>query len=88
MRLHLSRDPERIAQLGKNLFGTTTAEETITSLEAFFQSIQSPVRLSECGIDVKDKGEEIFSTFRSNKVGGNHHKLNDADYRELIRLMA
>jgi hypothetical protein len=87
MRLHLNRDPERIAQLGQNLFGTSTAEETINSFEAFFRSIGSPVRLSECGIDVKEKGEEIISTLSSNKAGGNHHKLDEADYRGLVRLM-
>jgi hypothetical protein len=88
LRLHLPKIHERIAELGKNLFGTKTAEESIEQLEAFFRSVHSPVRLHESGIDAREKGEEIFNTFKSNKVGGNHHKLNDEDYRELIRLMA
>jgi alcohol dehydrogenase YqhD (iron-dependent ADH family) len=88
LRLHLDRTPDRIAWLGRNLFETSTAEECINELESFFKRIHSPVRLSECGIDVSEKGEEIFQTLHARKAGGNHHKLNDADYRELIRLMS
>lgn len=88
LKLHLSRDYERIAWLGKNLFGTATGEETIVAFEAFFTSINSPVRLSEYGIDAAAKGEEIFNTLKSNRVGGNHHKLDEADYRVLIGLMS
>ncbi|NTV84772.1 MAG: iron-containing alcohol dehydrogenase, partial [Bacteroidales bacterium] len=88
LRLHLDRTPDRIAWLGQNLFATDSAEECIAELESFFKRIHSPVRLSECGIDISEKGEEVFRTLHSGKAGGNHHKLNDADYRELIRLMA
>jgi len=88
LRLHLDRDPERIAELGRNLFGTATPEQAILELESFFKEIGSPVRLAECGINAQEKGEEIFKVLKSNGVGGNYHKLNDADYRTLIRLMA
>ena len=88
LKLHLDRIPDRIAALGKNLFGTKTAEATINEMESFFRSIGSPVRLSEIRINTAERGEEIFQTLRFNKSGGNHHKLDDEDYRELIRLMA
>jgi hypothetical protein len=88
LKLHLNRIPERIAELGKNLFGTVTAEETINAFESFFITIKSPVRLTESRINAAEKGEEIFQTLKMNRAGGNHHKLNDADYRELIRIMA
>ncbi len=88
MRLHLDKIPGRIAELGQNLFGTQTAEETISRMEDFFRSIGSPVRLKESGIDAGEKGGEIFDTLKSNRAGGNHHKLTDEDYRALIRLMA
>ena len=88
MRLHLERTPDRISQLGKNLFGTDSAEAAINEMESFFKSIGSPVSLSELKIDAEDKGEEIFKTLQSNKAEGNHHKLTDKDYRTLIRLMA
>lgn len=88
MRLHLDKIPGRIAELGQNLFGTQTAEESISRMEDFFRSIGSPVRLKESGIDAGEKGGEIFDTLKSNRAGGNHHKLTDEDYRALIRLMA
>ena len=88
MKFHLKKIPDRIAELGKNLFGTRTADETIDGFEGFFTSIQSPVRLKESGIDVSEKGEEIFRTLVANRAGGNHFKFTEAGYRELIRLMA
>jgi alcohol dehydrogenase YqhD (iron-dependent ADH family) len=88
LRLHKDRIPDRITELGKNLFGTNTPEAAINELESFFRSIGSPVKLSEYGIHAAEKGEEIFQTLKKNKAGGNHHKLSDEDYRELIRLMA
>lgn len=88
MKFHLNKIPDRLAELGKNLFGTQTAEETIAGFETFFQSIRSPIRLKEFGIDATEKGEEIYRTLVDNKAGGNHHKFNDSDYKELIRLMA
>ena len=45
LRLQKERIPERIAKLGKNVFGVDTADETISSLKSFFSSIESPVSL-------------------------------------------
>lgn len=87
LRLHLNKIPARIAELGKNLFRSGTAEEAITGFEAFFKSIGSPVRLGDAGINATERGEEIFRTLVSNNAGGNYHKLNANDYRELICLM-
>jgi alcohol dehydrogenase YqhD (iron-dependent ADH family) len=88
LRLHLDRIPDRITDLGKNLFGTVSAEAAILELESFFKLIGSPVSLAEIHINADQKGEEIFQTLKLNRVGGNHHKLTDQDYRELIRFMA
>jgi alcohol dehydrogenase YqhD (iron-dependent ADH family) len=87
LKLHTSRIPRRIETLGLNLFGVSAAGQAIHAMESFFTSIGSPVRLAEIGIDTAKHGEEIFATMASNKAGGNHHKLNEADYRGLIRLM-
>jgi alcohol dehydrogenase YqhD (iron-dependent ADH family) len=88
LKLHIDRTPGRISELGKNLFGTETAGQAIFEMEFFFRSIGSPVRLGDCGISSGEKGEEIFQTLRFNSAGGNHHKLNDEDYWNLIRLMS
>jgi alcohol dehydrogenase YqhD (iron-dependent ADH family) len=88
LRLHLDRIPDRITELGNNLFGTVSAEAAILELESFFKLIGSPVSLAEIHINADQKGEEIFQTLKLNRVEGNLHKLTDQDYRELIRFMA
>jgi len=88
MKLHLNRCPERIEKLGYHLFDSHSAEETIAEFENFFRKIQSPITLKSMGIDAAVQGEEIYNTMKANRVGGNHHKLNDDDYGKLIHLMA
>ena len=54
-RRHLEKDgPARLAQFGKAVFGTATAEETIKAFEAFFKKAGAPVRLAEAGIPAED----------------------------------
>jgi len=86
MKLNKDRAGDRITQLGKNLFGVSSADETISALETYFTSINSPVRLSETSYGAYDK-EEIIKTMASNKVSGAHHSLSEEDHRELISLM-
>jgi len=88
MKLLKEQAGDRIIELGINLFDTDTVEETIFELEQFFVSIECPTRLSDVGIDAKEKGEEIVRTMLLNKASGNHHKLGERDYRRLIELMA
>ncbi len=86
MKLNKDRAGDRILQLGEHLFGVSSADETISALEAYFTSINSPVRLSETSYGAYDK-EEIIKTMASNHVSGAHHRLSEEDYRELISLM-
>jgi alcohol dehydrogenase YqhD (iron-dependent ADH family) len=88
MRLHKDRAGDRIVELGKNLFNTSSVDETIAELEKLFVSLSSPVRLSDIGIDALEKGEEIINTMISNNVSGNHYKLEEEHYRELVKQMA
>ncbi|MCK4360258.1 MAG: iron-containing alcohol dehydrogenase, partial [Bacteroidales bacterium] len=78
--------PDRIAELGKNIFNVNTPDETITAFEAFFKSIECPLNLSEIGIG-KDNKQEIYDVMISNKVTGMNHKLNPEDYEKIIDLM-
>lgn len=88
MRLLKEKAGARIIELGMNLFDVDTVEETILEMENFFISVECPVRLSDVGIDAGAKGEEIVQTMVANKCGGNHHKLGEAEYRQLIKLLA
>lgn len=88
MRLLRDRAGDRISELGKHLFSVNSVDETISELENLFTSLASPIRLSQIGLSDEKTLQEIVNTMTTNRVGGNHHKLNEEDYRELVRLMA
>ncbi|MBE9492505.1 MAG: iron-containing alcohol dehydrogenase [Bacteroidetes bacterium] len=85
LKLQRNRIPERIAELGQNLFNVTRVDETIAETEAFFTVIGCPSRLSDIGISPNQK-QTIFRTMVDNEVNGNNHKLSHDDYRMLIDL--
>ncbi len=83
MMLMKDRIPERIAQLGKDLFDVDNAKKTIDKFEEFFKKIECPVRLEEAGIS-KMKRQQILDTMNYNKVSGMNHKLSGNDIEELL----
>jgi len=78
--------PERIANLGKDLFDVNTAEGTIMKLEDFFRKIECPVRLGDAGI-VHEKKQQILDTLILNKVSGGNHKLSTDDLSDILQMM-
>lgn len=82
------REPagDRIAFLGKNIFGTNGVEETIEAFETFFRAIGTPVRLSDVNIN-SDKHEAIIAQWIRNKAEGSSFKPTHDDYRQLIKYM-
>jgi len=86
LKLQKAKISERIVKLGKGVFDVSTADETIAALTDFFIAIQSPVSLSEIGLDASNK-PEIIEQFRKNGVSGTHHKLTNEDYIKLVDLM-
>jgi len=86
LKLQKDKISERIVKLGKGVFDVNTADETIEALTAFFIAIQSPVSLTEIGLDASNR-PEIIEQFRKNGVSGMHHKLTNEDYIKLVNLM-
>jgi len=86
LKLHKNRIPERIKQLGSDLFDVDSTEKTISEFENFFKSINSPLRLSDIISDFNKN--EIIDQFRANKVTGSNYKLTDADYQALFEFMS
>ena len=82
MRRLKDRAGDRIRQLGNELFGVNSVEETIESFKDYFSSLGSPVTCQEAGID-ESKKEEILKLMNKNRVEGINYKLSDKD-RELI----
>jgi alcohol dehydrogenase YqhD (iron-dependent ADH family) len=86
LKLNSARLKERIEELGQNVFQTNSVDDTIFELENFFASVESPIRLSDIGIENREG--EIFDLMVRNNVTGNHIRLEENDYRKLIELMA
>jgi len=78
--------PERIAQLGKHLFGTKTANEAITGIEKLFKNIACPIRLQEMDI-TNERKDEILAQLHKNKASGYVHKLDDAQRETIVENM-
>jgi len=86
LRLMNDRIPQRILEFGKVIFNTSTAENTISALDNFFSSIETPVRMNEIGIG-EDKKPEIVDMMVKNKVNGAHYKLSKEDIEKVVELM-
>lgn len=86
LKLQKDRIPERIKQLGNQLFGTNSADETIEYLEKFFKSIDCPIKLSDINIG-NDKKEEITNQMLKNKINGMVHTFSDEDRTRIVELM-
>jgi len=85
LKLQQDRIPGRIAELGKNIFNTSNANDTIAELESFFEAIGSPVRLGTTGISSTQKNN-IIQNMIDKEVEGSHHKLSHQGYDTLIDL--
>lgn len=86
MKLMKNRLNDRIKLLGNNLFGSSTAEDTIEQMELFFKYIGCPVRLSDLE-GLNPDADEIYRLMVQSKAATYVHKLNEEDYKEIIKLM-
>ncbi len=86
LKLLQNRIPDRIIELGKNIFGVDNVDDTIITFEEFFKNLDSPTHLSDAGISI-DKKQELIETMKANKVGGAHHQFSHHDIENLVELM-
>ncbi|HOI00081.1 MAG TPA: iron-containing alcohol dehydrogenase [Bacteroidales bacterium] len=84
MKLLSQRIPERIALLGKEVFGVDDVEVTIRRFEDFFLSIGSPVRLKPFAPQAD--AQEIVRLMKDNRAATYVHKLSEPDYQVLTDL--
>ncbi len=78
-----NRIPDRITELGKNLFGADNADATISGLEKYLTQFGLPIRLNDIHVGY-DKKEDILSLMNYNKVTGSHHKLTSNDVEKIV----
>ncbi len=86
LKLIKERDPERIQELGENLFGTSSPDGTITAFEDLFAKLSCPLKMKDLNID-ESKKDEIVEMMKKNKVDGVHYKLSDDDLKKIVDMM-
>lgn len=87
MKMQRTLIPERIATLGKHLWGVDDPDHTIKALEDFFTAIGTPIRLSQW-TGTKPLKQEVLNVAALNKVSGSNHKLGMEEYSRLFDLMS
>ncbi len=73
--------------MGSNIFGVTSANETIHCFEKFFEQIGSPTKLHQVGLSSSVNEKELNALIENlniNKVNGNHYKMTDEDFRQIL----
>ncbi len=89
LKFHKKLIVDKLSFLAKEVFGfynddkQVTADYFISTLESFFITIKTPVRLSEVNIIRHDR-DLIVKNLKLNKVNGSVYKLSDDDYGQLI----
>jgi len=86
MKVLKERAGDRILQLGKELWGTSTVDQSIEALESLFKSLGGPLKCQEEGIETKCKGE-ILSLMNSQDAEGLNFSLSDKEREELLEYM-
>jgi alcohol dehydrogenase YqhD (iron-dependent ADH family) len=86
LKYHMNIIPDRISELGKEIFGVETAEETIDKFENFFKMIGSPIRVSEATTQYKE--DEVLRLFIKNRAGGVYFHFNEEGYKYLLEEFA
>lgn len=86
MKRMKERIPEKILELGNNLFNVKTIDETISSFEQYLKSIESPIRINEIGLGIEKKNE-IIDTMNHCKVNGSNLKLEMEDVEKIVDFM-
>ncbi|MFO7862787.1 MAG: iron-containing alcohol dehydrogenase [Salinivirgaceae bacterium] len=86
MKLQIEKAGNRIASLGQALWGEGDLRATIRNFENFFESMESPIRLQQAGIDV-DKRANIVDGLNANQASGAVYPLNDQEREKAVGFM-
>ncbi len=86
MKLQIEKAGTRIAALGQALWGDSDLRSTIRNFENFFESIESPIRLQQAGIDV-DKREKIINGLNDNLASGFVYPLSNDEHQRVVDYM-
>jgi hypothetical protein len=89
LKIQLPKIKDKLAFLAKNVFEFTSIDDEvlgldfIAALEAFFKEINSPLSLTEVGINIQEK-QSILNNLAQNKVSGMVYALTAKDHQEIV----
>ncbi len=92
LKYHFSKIKSRLAFLAKNVFELHTGSEEelalqfIEMLENYFNTLKTPIRLSEYQIPATDH-QKIIDNLILNNITGRVYPLNSNDYDGIVKLM-
>lgn len=81
-----NRDPARIAEFGKAVFGVSGVDQTIDRTVQMFRSFLSPTNLGELKIEDYDEERVVDAMIRS-EASGYHYLLGEEDFRTILGYM-
>ncbi len=80
---------EKLEQYAERVFGSRGVEGAIASTDAFFLSLDMPVRLGDYGIQVEDAVTKLSTRFRARRARlGEHQSIGPDQVAEILRLRA
>ncbi|MFK8186312.1 MAG: iron-containing alcohol dehydrogenase [Phormidesmis sp.] len=83
MKAMRDRASARIFQLGQGVFGTSSVEATIDSVEDFFSTLGSPIRCQDAGIELGCK-QDILNLMNKNQAEGLNYTLSEAEREKIL----
>ena len=86
MKVLSERAGDRILQLGNELWGSSSVDQSIEGLESFFKSLGGSLTCQEEGIEAICKNE-ILSLMNKQDAGGMNFSLSDKEREELVEYM-
>ena len=87
--LEKERKRAKLEQYAERVFGVSGADAAIERTEAFFRSLQMPVRLHDYGIDADDAARKVSQRLRERHSRlGEHQSITPDVVAELLRLRA
>ena len=86
MKVLKVRAGDRILQLGEELWGISSVDQSIEALETFFKSLGCPLKCQEAGIEAKCQ-DEVLSLMNTQEAGGMNFSLSDQERQELLGYM-
>lgn len=86
MKWYISRNEKQFERFAHNIFGKSTAKEGIDALEAWFEKIKTPTRLSQFGIKASEIDSIVENAYENAKAFGLAEMYTKEVLKEILNL--